>query len=305
MKTKLSVKALILTACLGFAQGALALDELSTSAGAWDTRVPESRPLLFWEELKGYRLFFHPQDPEPLRRMLTVAVKHDEKIRSAWAIIRPLDGQGEYADAWLRVEGEPTAESVAIQWDGQYRGQPFPDGLYLFEIHLRWGVNEERSWKVVVLKNKDYPQFSKLNGEDVGKHPLIFREGQFEPVGVSATFSRAQTPNLPMLAHVFAPKVDGAFATAGIEVQGRMIEDLEGRPTHAEWECLCQQALPEDSPARLKPKKVRCDWDLSTAAPGVWDLRLGLYHEMNHRLKIDACDAPQLDGDSIRVVITP
>ena len=305
MKRSLSAKALLVAVCLGLPLVAKAADGLSTVAGAWDSRVPESRPRLFWEELKGYRLFFHPEDSEPLRRLLTIKVSHDEKIRSAWAIIRPLDGQGEYADAWLRVEGEPTAESVSIQWDGQYRGQPFPDGAYLFEIHILWGVDEERSWKVVVLKSKDYPLFAKLDGQDVGKHPLIFKGGEFEPVGVSATFSQARTPSLPMLARVYAPTLQDAFSTAGIEVQGRLVEDLEGKPVAGDWECLCQQPLPGDSPARSKPKKVRCDWDLSKAAPGVWDLRLGLYHQMNHRMEIDPCDAPHLDEDRIRVAITP
>lgn len=305
MKTSHSAKALLLAACLGLTGTLKAVDELSTSAGAWDTRVPEARPLLFWEELKGYRLFFHPDDTEPLRRLLTIKVNHDEKIRSAWAIIRPLNGQGEYAEAWLRVEGEPTSESVSIQWDGKYRGQDFPDGAYLFEIHILWGTDQERSWKVVILKSKDYPLFSKLDGQEVGKHPLLFRNGQFEPVGVSATFSQSKTPSLPMLARVYAPTLQDAFTTAGIEVQGRLVEDLQGKPVASEWECLCQQALPEDSPARLKSKKVRCDWDLSKASPGVWDLRLGLYHQMNHRLEIDPCDAPHLDEDRIRVAITP
>ncbi len=305
MKTSNGVKALFVGACLALSQGARATDELSTSAGAWDTRVPDARPLLFWEELKGYRLFFHPDDSEPLRRVLTVAVSHDHKLKSAWAIIRPLNAQGEYADAWLRVEGEPSPESVSIQWDGQYRGQPFPDGPYLFEIHITWGQGEERSWKVVVIKSKDYPLFAKLDGQEVGSHPLLFSKGEFQPVGVSATFSQSKTPSLAMLARVYAPALGDAFSTAGIEVQGRMVEDLEGRPVNGDWDCLCQQALPDDSPARAKAKKVRCDWDLKSAEPGVWDLRLGLYHQMNHSMKVDACDAPHLDEDRIRVAITP
>lgn len=305
MKPSRRVNALIVGFLMLLAPGAQAVDELSTSAGAWDTPVPETRPLLFWEELKGYRLFFHPDDTEPLRRLLTVAVPHDHKLTGAWAIIRPLNGQGEYAEAWLRVEGEPSPDSVAIQWDGTYRGQAFPDGPYLFEIHIRWNPDQERSWKVVVIKSKDYPLFYKLGEESVGKHPLLFRSGQFEPVGVSASFSKSKTPSLPMIARVYAPPLDGSFSTAGIEVQGRLVEDVDGIPVTGEWQCLCQQALPSDSPARLKAKKVRCDWDLSSAEAGIWDLRLGLYHEMNHRLKIDPCDAPQLDEDRIRVTLTP
>ncbi len=296
--------ALIITALLGLSQGARALEE-GSAGGAWDSRAPESRPLLFWEELKGYRLFFHPDDSEPLRRVLTVAVGHEHILTSAWAIIRPLNALGEYADAWLRVEGEPSRETVSIQWDGTYRGRPFPDGPYLFEIHIRWKPQEERSWKVVVLKSKDYPLFAKLGGEAVGKHPLRFNAGQFEPVGVSASFSRSAIPSLPVLARVLAPNLDGSFATAGIEVRGRRVETAEGVPVTSEWECLCQQALPLDSPARSLPKKVRCDWDLASAEPGVWDLRLGLYHQLNNRQDLSACDAPLLDEDRIRIVITP
>jgi hypothetical protein len=305
MTLRRALNSFILLAYLGIAQGARADAQDTSAGGAWDTRMPETRPLLFWEELKGYRLFFHPDDTEPLRRLLTVAAPHEQVLTRAWAIIRPVNAQGEHADAWLRVEGEPSPESVSIQWDGQYRGQPFPDGPYLFEIHIQWKPAQERSWKVVVLKSKDYPQFAKIGGEAVGKHPLLFKNGQFEPVGVSGTFSRAATPSLPMLARVFAPDLEGAFATAGIEVQGHQVEDLEGKPVVSPWECLCQQELPADSPARKTAKKVRCDWDLSTAAPGIWDLRLGLYHHMNHRLDIDACDAPILDEDRIRVVIAP
>jgi hypothetical protein len=305
MTLRTAMNSFILLAFLGIAQGTRADAQDGSAGGAWDTRLPETRPLLFWEELKGYRLFFHPEDTEPLRRMLTVAVPTEHVVTQAWAIIRPLNGLGEYADAWLRVEGEPTPETVSIQWDGQYRGRPFPDGPYLFEIHIKWKPAEERSWKVVVLKNKDYPLFAKIGGQAVDKHPLIFKRGQFEPVGVSGTFSRSATPSLPMLARVLAPTLDGAFATAGIEVQGRQIEDLQGKPVSSDWECLCQQELPPDSPARSQAKKVRCDWDLSSAEPGVWDLRLGLYHHMKHRLDIEACDAPILDEDRIRVVIAP
>ena len=305
MNLSTAVNSIILLASLGIAQGAVAVDQEPSNAGAWDTRMPETRPLLFWEELKGYRLFFHPDDSEPLRRMLTVAVPHDHQLTSAWAIIRPMNVEGEYADAWLRVEGEPSPGSVSIQWDGTYRGRPFPDGPYLFEIHIKWQPDEERSWKVVVLKNKDYPNFAKIGTEVVGKHPLQFKNGQFEPVGISGTFSRTAFASLPMLARVLAPTLDGAFASAGIEVQGHQIEDAEGKLVNSDWECLCQQELAEDSPARSQPKKVRCDWDLSTAAPGTWDLRLGLYHHMKHRLDPLACDAPILDEDRIRVVIAP
>ena len=305
MQTRTAMKAFIITVILGLAQGARAMEQESVGGGAWDTRVSDTRPLLFWEELKGYRLFFHPDDPEPLRRLLTVAVPHDHKLTSAWAIIRPLNDQGSYADAWLRVEGEPTPESVSIQWDGQYRGQPFPDGAYLFEIHIRWEPDQERSWKVVVLKSKDYPFFAKLGGQAVGRHPLIFKEGQYEPNSIEATFSKSAMPSLPILARVYAPTLEGAFATAGIEVQGKMLEDAQGKPVHGDWECLCQQPLPDDSPARQTAKKVRCDWDLSTAPAGVWDLRLGLFHQMNNRKDMSACDAPLLDEDRIRVVIAP
>jgi hypothetical protein len=300
-----SLRLLIITALLGLTQGARAEALGAVGSGAWDSRVPQARPLLFWEELKGYRLFFHPDDAEPLRRMLTLAVPADHVLTDAWAIIRPLTPQGDQADAWLRVEGEPGDGNVSIQWDGTYRGQPFPDGPYLFEIHIRWKPDEERSWKVIVLKSKDYPLFYKIGGGEVGRHPLIFNHGQFEPVGVTATFSRSAASSVSVLARVLAPSLDGAFATAGIEVQGRLIEDPLGKPVHGDWQCLCQQPLPADSPARKEAKKVRCDWDLSDAPLGTWDLRLGLYHQMNNRLDEPACDSPILDEDRIRVVVAP
>jgi len=83
--------------------------------------------------------------------------------------------------------------------------------------------------------------------------------------------------------------------------------DAQGRavPGKAEWDCGCQEALPADSPARRKPKKVRCDWDASRAAPGTYELRLSLYHKMKHPGQFDPCDTPILDEDRVRVTVAP
>jgi hypothetical protein len=304
MNPNRALKALILTASLLLSQAASAQDQPASAGGVWDQPYT-GRGLLFWEELKGYRLFFHPEDTEPERRRLTLVLPTEEKIDAAWAIIRPLSPGADLADAWLRVEGEIKPEKVLIEWDGTYRGQPFPDGPYTFEIHMKWKPLKERTWKVVILKSLEYPQFAKINGVAVGKHPLIFRNGQFEPIEVSASFSAAQVKTVPIIARLFAPDLPEAFATAGILVQGRLIEDEDGIPVNGPWQCLCQQPLPAGSPARLVPKKVRCDWDLSDAEPGVWDLRLGLYHDVNSSHVPEPCDAPVLDEDRLRVAVKP
>lgn len=264
----------------------------------------ETRPKLGWETLKGYRLFFHPDDSESHRRALTIAVPVYRRISSAWAIVRPISTEGKYADAWLRVEGEPTPEKVSISWDGAYRGQPFPDGPYRFEVHLKYADGEEQSWDVLVLKSKDYPSFFKFNGQPVLDHAMAFKNGEFRPVAVAAEVSLAQG-SAPVLARVLAPDLAEPFNTAGLLVQGRMVEDLQGKPVAGPWECLCQQPLPADSPARKEAKKVRCDWDLSSAAAGVWELRLGLYHPLKHRVTPEPCDEPVLDEDRLRVRVLP
>ena len=283
--------------------GAQAADALSQ--GAFTQYVDkETRPKLGWETLKGYRLFFHPDDSESHRRALTIAVPVYRRIASAWAIVRPISDEGAHADAWLRVEGEPTPERVSISWDGAYRGQPFPDGPYRFEVHLKYQDGDEQSWDVLVLKSKDYPSFVKFNGQPVLDHAMQFKGGEFHPVAVAAEVSKAQG-SAAVLARVFAPDLAEPFNTEGLLVQGRMTETLDGKPVSAAWDCLCQQPLPADSPARKAAKKVRCDWDLANAAPGVYELRLGLYHPMKHRVEPEPCDAPIIDEDRLRVRVLP
>jgi hypothetical protein len=291
---------LILSAVASAAQAAPQVGQ-----GAFSQYVDkETRPKLGWETLKGYRLFFHPDDSEANRRALTIAVPVYRKIISAWAMVRPISTEGQYADAWLRVEGEPTPEKVSISWDGAYRGRPFPDGPYRFEVHLKYQDGDEQSWDVLVLKSRDYPSFVKFNGQPVFDHALAFKNGEFRPVAVAAEVSRAQG-SVAMLARVLAPDLAEPFNTEGLQVQGRMVEDLQGKPVAGPWECLCTQPLPDDSPARKLAKKVRCDWDLGTAAPGVWELRLGLYHPLKHRVTPEPCDEPILDEDRLRVRVLP
>ena len=264
----------------------------------------ERRPKLEWETLKGYRLFFHPRDAESQRRCLTVAVPADHQVKAAWAIIRPVNAAGADADAWLRVEGEPSPEKVTLAWDGTYRGRPFPDGPYRFEVHLRYKDGGSDQWDVMVLKSLDPPRFVQLAGRPVEDHPMDFRQGRFEPVGLSATLSRTQG-SVEVVARVLAPTLPAPFNTSGLLVQARRVEDEQGRPVRGAWDCLCQQPLPPDSPARLKPRKVACPWDLSGVQPGVYDLRLGLYHALNHRVVPDPCDEPVLDDDRLRVRVLP
>ena len=277
----------------------------SPAPGAFSAYIEkERRPKLEWETLKGYRLFFHPQDSQPQRRSLIVAVPVDRLVVAAWAIIRPVSSDGPYADAWLRVEGEPAPDKVSLSWDGTYRGQPFPDGPYRFEVHLRYKGGDEDHWDVQVVKSLDPPRFVKLAGVTVDEHPLDFRRGQFEPVGIAATLSKSQGV-VDVVAKVLAPAVAEPFDTAGLLVQVKRIEDARGKPVNEDWDCLCQQPLPADSPARVKAKKVACQWDLSHAWPGVYDLRLGLYHALNHRVAPDPCDEPVLDDDRLRVRVLP
>jgi len=264
----------------------------------------ENRPKLEWETLRGYRLFFHPKDSEPARRSLTIAVPVDDPVTSAWAIVRPASAQGPYADAWLRVEGEATEDRVSISWDGAYRGQPFPDGPYRFEVHLKHKSGADDHWDVQVLKNLDCPRIVKLAGVEMEDHPLAFRAGQFEPVGLAATLNRSQG-RVDVVAKVLAPDLAEPFNTTGLLVQARQVEDAAGKPLRGPWDCLCQQELPPSSPARLSPKKVACPWDLAALAPGLYDVRLGLYHGMKHRIQPEPCDEPVLDDDRVRVRILP
>ncbi len=278
-------------------------------AGAWDTLVPPARPRLDWESLKGYRLFFHPEDAEGLRHALTIAAPAQQRVLAAYALVRPLGLSATAAgdDAWMRVEGVPKAESVSIEWDGAYDGQPFPDGAYQFQVRLLLAPDERRSWDVVVYKSKDHPNFIKLGDQEIGKHSLGFRQGEFVPSEISASFSKAATPQVALLARVWAPMLEGAFAIEGAQMDYRQITDAKGKALEsvAPWACLCQQALPGDSPARIKARKVRCDWDLAELPEGNYELRVSLYHLLKHPQATDPCDTPRLDQDRLRVVVRP
>ncbi len=274
--------------------------------GGWSRFVPEQRPKLGWETLKGYRLFFHPDDPESERHSLTLAVPAERRLSAAWAIVRPLTAEGKYADAWLRVEGEPdpAAGKVVLAWDGTYRGQAFPDAPYRFEVSLKFADGELMQWDVLVLKSQDKPRLVKFAGRDVSGHRLAFVGGAYVPAAIDASVPRAEG-SVPLIAQVRLPELPEPFDSAGILVQGRRLADENGEPVKGGWECLCQQPIPADSPARSAYKKVRCDWDLASALPGTWDLRLGIYHQQKSSRANDACDEPVLDEDRLRVQLLP
>lgn len=274
--------------------------------GGWTPYFDGARAKLSWESLKGYRLHFHPDDPETERHSLNLAVPSDRKLQAAWAIVRPLTSDGPYAEAWLRVEGEPDpwAGKVAFNWDGTYRGYAFPDGPFRFEVNFKYTDGESLRWDVLVLKSKEKPRLLKFAGRDVSGHQLAFRAGQYEPDGIAAIVPRAEG-SAAMIAGVRLPELPEPFDSEGILVQGRRIQDAEGKPVKEAWECLCQQPLPADSPARSAFKKVRCDWDLTAAQPGLWDLRLAIYHRQKTSTANAACDEPLLDEDRLRVQLLP
>lgn len=273
--------------------------------GGW-SRALDGRPRLDWEGLRGYRLFFHPADPEGARRSLTLAVPAGRRLDASWAIVRPLTGEGPLAKAWLRVEGEPDLERgrVSLAWDGRYQARPFPDGPYRFEVHLRYAGGEPRRWDLLVLKSKDKPRLLSVAGRDVSAHRLAFRAGQYEPEQAEASLPRSLAV-APLIAGVHLPGLPDPFSLEGILVQGRRVADAEGRPVWEDWDCLCQQPLPQDSPARTSWRRVRCDWDLASAQPGTWDLRLGLYHRQRGLKDPEPCDQPLLDEDRVRVRLLP
>jgi hypothetical protein len=277
-----------------------------SAKGGFETFV-DGRPRMPWEVLKGYRLFFHPDDPEPARRTLTIAIPTDRKIAGAWSLVRPLEPNQEFKDAWLRIEGELKEDRILFSWDGMYRGADFPDTKYYYEIHVRWADGEALDQAVVVLKSLDHPKLAKLGAQGLEEHPMEFKKGEYQAVKVAATLSKAESPNVPVIAKVYAPKLEPSFESEGIQLSYKYVEDENGMPglREKEWHCACQEPLPADSPAREKAKKVRCDWDLSGLVPGVYDLRLSLYHKMKHPGQFDPCDAPILDEDRVRVLVRP
>jgi hypothetical protein len=260
-----------------------------------------------WEALKGYRLFFHPDDPEPMRRTLTLAIPTDRKVINAYSLVRPLESNQDFKDAWLRIEGELKEDRILFSWDGKYRGADFPDKKYYYEIHVRWADGENLDQTVVILKSLDHPRLVKVGDTELQEHPLEFKKGEFEASQVAASISKREMTELGVIAKVMAPILEGGFASEGIQLSYRYLEDLDGNPSIREsfWHCACQQPLDAQSPARSKPKKVRCDWDLSDVIPGLYELRLSLYHKMKHPGQFDPCDTPILDEDRIRVMVRP
>lgn len=294
--------AIISLLCTG-AQAALADAVLP---GAWSSFESAERPKLAFETLKGYRLFFHPDDPESERRSLSLALPLQRLPRSAWAIVRPLTDQGRFADAWLRVEGEIDSLDGRLRftWDGTYRGQAFPDAPYRFEVNMSFPGEEVQRWDLLALKDLRHPRLIRFAGQDLQRKRLIFRAGQFEPERVDASVARG-IGSAAILAQVLLPGLPEPFDSAGLLVQGRRIADENGEPVREDWACLCQQPLPADSPARSAMKKVRCDWDLAASLPGTWDLRLALYHAQKISRTNAPCDEPLLDEDRVRVRLLP
>lgn len=274
--------------------------------GGWTPYPDGNRAKLGWETLKGYRLHFHPDDPESERHSLNLAVPLDRKLKAAWSIVRPMTPDGPYAEAWLRVEGEPdpVAGKVAFAWDGTYRGYAFPDGPFRYEVYFIYADGEELRWDLLVLKSKDKPRLLKFAGRDVSAHKTAFKGGQYVPSEISAMVPRAEG-SVALIAGLRLPDLPEPFNSEGILVQGRRIVDVEGKPVNEAWTCLCQQPIPADSPARSAFKKVRCDWDLGQAMPGTWDLRLGVYHRQNNATPNEPCDEPILDEDRLRVQLLP
>lgn len=269
--------------------------------------VVQHRPLLEWEVVKGYRLFFHPDDVEPLRRSLVLAIPTDRKVATAYSLVRPLDESKKYDDAWLRIEGELENDKVKFSWDGSYRGAEFPDLMYYYEVHVRWTDGERLDQKVVILKSLDHPKIVKFADINLEEHPLEFSAGEFKAMKINATASKTEFALLPVVAKVLAPNLEETFQTEGIQLSYKMVaaQDGEALTEPHDWVCACQQPLPLDSPARQKAKKVRCDWDLKDVEPAIYELRLSLYHKMKHPAQFDACDTPILDEDRIRVLIRP
>jgi hypothetical protein len=275
-----------------------------SAKGAFE-QFAEKRPTLGWERLKGYRLFFHPDDPESTRHALSVAVPTERKILGAWSLVRPLKPNPEFKDAWMRIEGVPQEGRVAFNWDGTYRGAVFPDEPYYYEVHLRFQGGDKVDETVAVLKSKEHPAIVKLGSQKLDAHPLIFRRGEFQAGETALELSLAESP-LPVVARVLAPPLEGAFAIEGIQLSYRMTLNAEGKAPRAQpWSCACQESLPADSPARSSPKKVQCLWELQGLSPGTYELKLALYHRMKHPGQFDPCDTPILDEDRVRVLLRP
>ncbi len=276
----------------------------SSSAGGVFQNFDQVRPTLEWEVLKGYRLFFHPEDSQPLRRGLNILIPSQRPVSKAWSLVRPLNQ--EYSkDAWLRIEGEIDQEKVSLAWDGTYGGAEFPDLAYLYEVHVRYADGEKLERKVLVLKSKEHPRLAKVGDVSLEEQRSVFKGGEYEPERSAVTLRRSAGVYITLTARVYAPHLDGIFKISGIQVSQRYVEDVDGNAGLGmnEWNCACQAELPDDSPARLKPKKITCVWDLSANPPGLYDLKLSLWHKINLAREFDLCDTPLLDSDRIRVMV--
>jgi hypothetical protein len=284
-----------------------AAPESGATGSAWDDQAPE-RPRLQWETLRGYRLFFHPDDEDSYRHSLVVDVPLEVKARTAWALISPVLKNVRWDDeAWLRVEGVAEPGRMRITWDGRYRDQEFQDKLYWFQTHLRKEKGEAQDWQVLVVKSKDHPRFHKVAGRTIETPAFNFVGGEFIPLYASLTVSASADAEVPVEAKVYLPDLPQPFTIEGVQVAVRFIEDLQGRAPfkNAGWECLCQQTIPGDSPARKKAKVVRCLWPMSAVKPGLYELKLSLWHKLNHPAQRDSCDVPELDQERIRIIVQP
>lgn len=86
----------------------------------------------------------------------------------------------------------------------------------------------------------------------------------------------------------------------------REVIQEEGKPEdYGPWDCFCRQDIPLDSPARKTLKKVACSWDLSGVEPGLYDLKLSIWHEPKRAKVPDPCDVPILDSETVRVQVNP
>jgi hypothetical protein len=279
-------------------------------AGSWD-RLLRQRPPLAWETLRGYRMFFHPDDPEPLRRWLGVGVsKSGGDLTSAWALVRPYN-EADPEGTWLRLEGVYSGlrDFAELEWDGLYRGAEFPDLRYRFNIEARFG-DRKKSWKVAAVKSLDHPRFYKINGEKVTDNALVWDKaaGEYLPRGPKIFVSASQARRIPVLARVYLPELEGDFKVDGVLVMARKLDagtDLGPMET-SQWECVCAQFIPPDSPARKKLKSTRCWWDLPpNGAEGLWELKVALFHHITHRDQWGPCDMPLLDEDRVQVQVRP
>lgn len=280
-----------------------------SAQGAFESLQPQFRPKLSWEALKGYRLFFHPDSKVPLRRALILAIPTERHVRAAWSLVRPILPKGSKDEdlPWLRVEGKVEHDHIAFEWNGRYRDQDFPDQTYHYDVHVRWMDGDKLDQQVVIHKSQDHPQLVKVGEVKLGEHKLAFKQGNYEAEEISASLSLADQQVLTLTARVFAPPMEDMFYAEGIQVSFKYIESEDGFPPQMkqEWECACQAALPPDSPAREKARKVLCPWDLAGMEPGVYELRLSLYHKMKHPAQFDPCDTPILDEDRVKILLRP